>query len=266
MLKINLLSKLLTNLYHTFISSQAWVAFCFALLCKYVQVINAWHYDVLIYIAFFATLLAYNFAHWVSDKAKWRVLVMFISGLFCVVYGFWYLDFRVILVLGVLGAISIFYSYTIFDKTLRSLPNIKILAIGLVWSVTAVLPAIIDRQHWSPQIAFLALSLFFYVIAITIPFDIRDLDEDDASMKTLPQRFGVKGSILIGIISVILSALFYTYYISFDWAILHYEYLISLTFALVFLLWTRMVKNIWFTAFWLEGLSALPLLLHEFLA
>ena len=41
------------------------------------------------------------------------------------------------------------------------------------------------------------LIIFLYIIAITIPFDIRDLDIDNNNIKTIPQIIGAKNSYFI---------------------------------------------------------------------
>jgi len=47
-----------------------------------------------------------------------------------------------------------------------------------------------------------ALAHYLYILAVTIPFDIRDLKFDDSSQKTIPQIAGVKGAKAIAIISM----------------------------------------------------------------
>ncbi|MDG4950636.1 hypothetical protein NLM59_06845 [Weeksellaceae bacterium KMM 9724] len=253
--------KLLPNIYHAIISSQAWVAFCFALLCKYIQLINAWDCDVLIFLAFFATLFAYNLSHWVTDKENWRMLIMVFSGLFSLVLGLIYLKIQIVLILSVLAFISIYYSYAFNKKRLRNLPNIKMISIALVWSITAILPAFNDLGIVGFNLLNLVLSLFFFVVAITIPFDIRDLEEDDESIKTLPQQFGVSGSIKIGVMCIGLSFILFLNYFSFKINQFHIPFLVTLFIALIFLLNSSKTKNKWFTTFWIEGLSALSFIL-----
>ncbi len=256
---------MLPNIYHAIISSQAWVALCFALFCKYIQLINAWECDILIYLAFFATLFAYNLSHWVSDKEKWRFLIMIFSGLISLVLGFLYLKFQVILVLAVLAFISIYYSYAFNKKTLRNLPHVKMISIALVWSMTAVLPVFNDVENLNFNLLNLILSLLFFVVAITIPFDIRDLEEDEKAIKTLPQQFGVVGSIKLGVSFIFLSLFLFLNYFSFKIDLHRLPFMITLLVALIFLLSSAKIRNKCFTSFWIEGLSALSFILFHIL-
>lgn len=256
---------MLPNFYHAIISSQAWVALCFALFCKYIQLINAWECDILIYLSFFATLFAYNLSHWVSDKEKWRFLIMIFSGLISLVLGFLYLKFQVILVLAVLAFISIYYSYAFNKKTLRNLPHLKMISIALVWSMTAVLPVFNDVENLNFNLLNLILSLFLFVVAITIPFDIRDLEQDEKTIKTLPQQFGVVGSIKLGVVFIFLSLILFLNYFSFKIDLDRLPFIITLFLALIFLLSSVKIKNKCFTSFWIEGLSALSFILFHIL-
>lgn len=256
---------MLPNIYHAIISSQAWVALCFALFCKYIQLINAWECDILIYLSFFATLFAYNLSHWVSDKEKWRFLILIFSGLISLVLGFLHLKFQVILVLGVLAFISIYYSYAFNKKTLRNLPHVKMISIALVWSITAVLPAFNDVENLNFNLLNLILSLFVFVVAITIPFDIRDLEQDEKTIKTLPQQFGVFGSIKLGVVCIFLSLILFLNYFSYKIDLHRLPFIITLFLALIFLLSSVKIKNKCFTSFWIEGLSALSFILFHIL-
>lgn len=92
---------------------------------------------------------------------------------------------------------------------LRFIPTAKIFVISSAWVllIMSSLPHI-DRDQW------LIIALFSYLLAITIPFDIRDINTDPARLKTIPQIIGVKNSIYLAqclniIALLILSIRFY---------------------------------------------------------
>ena len=252
----------LHKFYHAIISSQAWVAFCFALFCKYFQLIHDWQNDTLIFISFFATLSVYNFAHWRSDKLRWRLIISVVSILICFYLGFKFLKFNLLISLSLLAIISIFYSWSFLKNNLRNIPYLKIFLIALVWSFAAILPVFIDFTLLNWYIIFLWISLFCYVIAITIPFDIRDVLVDKLSLKTLPQRFGIRKSVFLGYFLILVSAVFYEIYFSFSEHNWDMSFSISLVVVIIFLSLTKPFRSRYFTAFWLEGVSALPFLLY----
>ena len=80
------------------------------------------------------------------------------------------------------------------EKRLRDFDYIKIFLIAIVWGVITVLMPILE-QTTTLEIGHL-LILFermFFIFAITLPFDIRDLKIDEhIDVKTIPGRIGIK--------------------------------------------------------------------------
>ena len=108
------------------------------------------------------------------------------------------------------GVISFFYVWKIpllNGKNLRDLPGIKIYLIALVWVIICVLmPTILSENSKINETTFLiSLALFIALVSITIPFDIRDIDLDETSKKTIPQLIGIKSSVYLSIGLLVLS-------------------------------------------------------------
>jgi len=81
---------------------------------------------------------------------------------------------------------------------LRAVPFVKIYLISVVWVVvTSVIPIVDSEIIWTAPIWLFLISQLFYLLAVTLPFDIRDLIHDDPAMKTLPQLLGFKSSRLL---------------------------------------------------------------------
>jgi len=119
------------------------------------------------------------------------------------------------------GVISFFYVWKIpFLKgyNLRDVPGIKIYLIAVVWVLVCVLmPTILSdliEVNWSTFL--IALALFTFIVSITIPFDIRDIDLDEKSKKTIPQLIGVKWAVYLSIGLMIFSQILLQYLISFN--------------------------------------------------
>ncbi|MFK8104281.1 MAG: UbiA family prenyltransferase [Saprospiraceae bacterium] len=114
----------------------------------------------------------------------------------------------------VIGAISFFYLKTIIQisliipgiislayvlpflkgkKRLRDFNDIKIFLIAIVWSwITVILVSMDYAAYEDQRIWILALEKAFFIFAITLPFDIRDLQVDAHSqVKTIPARLGI---------------------------------------------------------------------------
>jgi hypothetical protein len=85
-------------------------------------------------------------------------------------------------------------------KALREVPGIKIFLIATVWTfITLLLPMKASGIAIGAFEQSLLIERFCFILAITIPFDIRDLDHDSKDMHTLPQLMGVNGSIIFAI-------------------------------------------------------------------
>jgi len=99
---------------------------------------------------------------------------------------------------------------------LRNFPYVKIFLIAIVWSmVITALPYFnyYGISQWkNSNFLLLLLEQFLFIIAITLPFDVRDLKYDiEAKMKTIPTAIGVKKTILLSE-SLLLSFIGLKYY------------------------------------------------------
>lgn len=85
---------------------------------------------------------------------------------------------------------------------LRCIPTIKIFLIAVSWAILSSY-ATFENSIVSFYISFAAM--FFFVFSITIPFDIRDLKIDSKKLKTIPQRIGIRKSVWLSLILVLVS-------------------------------------------------------------
>jgi 4-hydroxybenzoate polyprenyltransferase len=163
-----------------------------------------------LFIIFFATLFEYNLHRFItiitnkealnSDKHKWvkENLNLFYFLVFASIAGFICVAFlakkEVLIALAPIALITVFYSIPIFGNKLnifrlRDIPYIKIFLISFVWSASTVfLPIIQSNLSFAKSHVIIMLAeRFFFVFAITIPFDIKDLEADkQAGIKTIP--------------------------------------------------------------------------------
>lgn len=98
------------------------------------------------------------------------------------------------------GLVALFYSVLPFGRRargIRDVPFAKVFLVALTWAaVTAALPLVeVFGSHvpWTTLLAECA-SRFFFILALTIPFDVRDLSRDDPTKRTIPQIVGVTGA------------------------------------------------------------------------
>lgn len=82
----------------------------------------------------------------------------------------------------------------------------KIFMIATVWAVvTVILPAVsIPNFQFSWELSAMILERWLFIFALTIPFDIRDIENDRAKgIQTIPLKIGYRQSIVVAIFSLI---------------------------------------------------------------
>ncbi|MCA6362984.1 MAG: hypothetical protein IM638_08090 [Bacteroidetes bacterium] len=124
-------------------------------------------------------------------------------------------------------------------KRLRDLPGIKIFLIALVWAVVCGMWPLCgingadclvgwpDHLRYMPMQDYRLLIFSVYTafaFAITVPFDVRDFLIDGASVKSLPVLLGIKRSLWVAVIVLLLIAAACVYFAfpqnQFSWGLL----------------------------------------------
>lgn len=138
-----------------------------------------------------------------------------LGGLACIYmyFGFSYSRMKLLFLAGV---ISILYTLPIFGKSmrLRDFSFIKIFLIAFVWAVVTESIPLYESGVEIKTIIFLFLERVAFFIAITIPFDLRDLEVDlTNNVKTLPSILGKKGStyLALGLLAYCIGSEIYIY-------------------------------------------------------
>jgi len=137
--------------------------------------------------------------------AHYRLMVTFtIVSLLSLIPLFFLMSTESRILLIFLGAISFAYSIPLFSLGeqkfgLRNIPGLKQFLITLVWTMSTVLLPILEAQHFHltaismRDTTILIAKRFLLIAALTVPFDIRDLFEDQQSgLKTIAVAWGEK--------------------------------------------------------------------------
>ncbi len=179
------------------------------------QVPISTHYFAFI---FFGTITGYNFIKYLTlhkthkiNTSK-RLKIVWLFTLFCgfaALYFLTTLSFKIYGILAVLALLTFFYAIPLFrKKSLRKLTGLKLFIVALVWAgVTVLLPLGSQITLFSTSVLVLFLQRFIVVIALTIPFEIRDLKNDDLALGTLPQRLGIQATKFLGLSLLVITLL-----------------------------------------------------------
>ena len=169
---------------------------------------------------FFSTLVSYNFIRFIRLKDitnyynSWiiqnRHLLYLLNGI-GVIGLFYYstsLEFGSLLILIPFTLATIFYSFPFQKYSLRNIPYLKIFLIAFSWAGITVLLPLIQNFIIPRDIDYIVfIQRFLFVLFITIPFDIRDLDYDTSKLRTLPQQLGIKKTKIASTLLIILFVL-----------------------------------------------------------
>lgn len=160
---------------------------------------------------------------WINKNISFLKILFPIASL-GVIIALFYLPFKIFYFIIPTAAISLFYagnflSYLgIKTPNLRSIPHLKIYLIAISWAITSgILPFFLVGETLQLNSLKMGLFIFLFILGVTIPFDIRDLQVDQKSKKTFPQLIGVKAakvlSILLLLGSQIIGYLYFQFHI-----------------------------------------------------
>jgi len=122
-----------------------------------------------------------------------------------------------------LGIVAITYSLPLIPtgngwKRLRDIPGLKIYAISTVVTVTtSSIPLLLSNEFLLNDILLLGVQRFLFILAVTIPFDVRDVRIDKKwSLKTIPIILGSDQALLLSKVLLFIAPLitFYQFFTS----------------------------------------------------
>jgi len=157
------------------------------------------------------------FHMWLRDHRILVYVLMFLASI-ALQYALIHVSFAQCVVLALSAAFSLIYIG--FERfNLRAFWFLKTQIVALVWTLFIMGIALINiYQHIPPvKLALLSAGIFFFILGLTIPFDIRDWEADklDPKITTLPMVFGLRGTLVLSIIHLCLafvSWLLYAYF------------------------------------------------------
>lgn len=233
------------------------------------------NYKLLLFI-FFASITGYNFVkyagiaklHHLSLAKNLRQVQVFSFIAFAgLVYLTFYQSFSVLLFSGILGLFTLLYALPLFgnNTNLRSLTGLKIFVIAIVWAgVTVLLPLADQINLWKWDVVVIFLQRFFLVLALILPFEIRDLRFDMAQLGTIPQKFGVRGTRIVGLILICLFVLLE--FFKHQTSIANTVSLVFVGILLIILIWYSSPRQSkYYASFWVESVPILWWLLFSLL-
>ncbi len=243
-------------------------------LVKLTGLLHHINVDFFALFSFVSTLLVYSFSILFSAGrvkgfksllfSKDLKVSKFIFLMSTLVLPYFLYHLKPIIILGLIpvALVSFLYPVEIVSEakgstTLREFPYLKIFLIGVSWGlVTVVLPLMNEGVDVDSLVVIETMVRSFFVVAITIPFDVRDVKTDPPKMKTIPQEFGIAKA---KILSYALLGFNFAYYVWLGKAGVEalIFILITLLFTSLLVMFSRSNKPKYYYTIFMESTSLL---------
>ncbi|MEE2953833.1 MAG: hypothetical protein VX347_01510 [Bacteroidota bacterium] len=247
--------------------ANVWVALCASSLCLSSSIVlNTYSFEIVFFV-FNSTLFLYGFQRLIktdyskshfrkqSVLKKWTLYILIIGSFFSAIYFCLGFQIKTLILAIIIGIISIIYPFY-----LRRIPKLKIYIISLAWAIITVLLLVIENNiPFGLSVLLEFSSRFLFVFAITIPFDIRDINYDSNKLKTIPQLAGVLRAKTISLSSLCLFLIINIWqYYNADIILPHLLGILFVSIISAILIYlSHPKKSNFFFGFWVEGLSIL---------
>ena len=258
--------KIIKALFNFYINSSIHVALAVCALCAVTFVQEKFLVDFRFFgFVFFASITGYNFVkyagiaklHHLSLTSSLKSIQVFSLLSFCALAYFTvFMPKQILLAVCFLGLLTLLYALPIFPKerSLRTVSGLKIYIIALVWACVAGLLPYLYFELKVPHDAYVLTSQFaLFVLIITLPFEIRDLNYDALSLGTIPQRVGVRNTKIIGLLLLIPFYFleFFKYKFIAEQLIVNGILVVILS---LFLAFANEKRSTYYTSFWVESI------------
>ncbi|MBJ6366826.1 UbiA prenyltransferase family protein [Snuella sedimenti] len=276
--------KVIRELFNFYINSSIHVALSVYSLAWITLITYGVPYDEnVLYFIFYASITGYNFVKYfgvakfhhrrLANWLKWIQIFSFFSFLFMCYYAL-RLQTITLLYIGGFGLITFLYAIPFLPKrffldskqNLRSIGGLKVYLIALVWAgVTVLLPLINNGQGINMDIVLTAVQRFVFIVALMLPFEIRDLQYDSIKLATIPQKIGVQQTKLLGSM-LLLVFVWLEFFKEQTGRTSMMAFLIIAFLTMLFLIFSRVNQSKFYSSFWVEGIPILWLILELLLS
>lgn len=170
----------------------------------------------LLFFVFFSTISCYNFIKYGVEAKKYflvakayhkKIQLVSLLSLIISLYCSFFLSKEAIVGCVLMVLLTGFYAIPVLSsvRNFRNLGGLKIIPVALVWSgITVIIPILNLKSSLTWDVWIETVQRFIIVLILLVPFEIRDLKYDPPELKTLPQRYGVTKSKILGAYAVVI--------------------------------------------------------------
>lgn len=146
--------------------------------------------------------------------------------------------------------LGLLYDSFFLKYFIRKIPLFKVFYVGLTWALInawLILPEI----NWA-----VFFSSWFFITALVLPFDIRDMKQDDVT--TFPQIIGVQNTKYLAYIMVFVATLISVFNLEFNYSL---SLFLTSIFTFILIYFAENTNRDAYFSFWVETCAGLPFLI-----
>ncbi|MBT8245734.1 hypothetical protein [Winogradskyella sp.] len=257
---------LLKRIFDFYINASIHVALAVYALVRITEI----YYDLpynqnLNYFIFFGTITGYNFVKYAGvaklhhrSLAKGLQLIQVFSfvSFIALCYFAYQITIKTLLYTLPFAILTLLYAVPFlsgFEKNLRQISYLKIIVVALVWAAfTVFIPLIAQEVQFSLKEILIIFQRFLIVVVLILPFDIRDLNYDEISLQTIPQKIGLEKTKRLGIILLVFSLVLE--YLTNEISTLKTPFMLFFFVTIVFLMRSKKEQAKYYSSFWVEAI------------
>lgn len=270
--------QIIKRIFDFYIFSNIHVALAVFSLAKITLLTYSIESNLVPWFVFFSTIASYNFIrlYKVSEiqnltfqfvkQHKKSILGLTFLSLLIIIYLNFLLKFTTLLALVPFGLFTFFYVVPMPVRknnslALRSVAFLKLFLIAVSWAGVTVLVPLLNYDIELQRIEWVTfIQRFLFVVVITIPFDIRDVNFDAINLKTIPQVIGIQRSKVVGLLFLLLFLGLEFFKDTMETESFRVHLIIAM-FSLFFLFRASSNQNKYYSAFFVESIPIIWLLL-----
>jgi hypothetical protein len=216
-------------------------------------------YNSICFLKYNSGLLKAAMHSWISSHYILLILLNLIASIKVVVFVF-QLSLVELLVLFPFAILTVLYMLPVFSfkgisYPLRKIPGLKIFCIAISWAgLVTFFPLVEKAVPIGIDSVLFFVQQFIFVLVLTIPFDIRDMNFDAKELKTIPFIFGLDTTKRIAFFLLLTINIVSVVFFNFNEVIV----LCFISLVLTILIWnSESRQSKYYASFWVEGIPIL---------
>jgi len=135
--------------------------------------------------------------------------------------------------------------------------------VAIVWCGVSLLLPMNNQLIFDVKLAMICVAQSLWIIVLTIPFEIRDTSRDQLRHPTWPQKLGLRGTKVLGVVLWTLSLVLHyfaglgVFGTSGQLSFIDLPFGVTMALTLFGLLRAKPNQSFWYSAFWIEAIPIL---------